>query len=113
MLPLTGLSTALDVRATARIVKRCFGSPKTRFRDSIRTMAITRRSALGVLASSVPGAAFAPQQQTTEQREGVAINMLGGAAPEIASGVSWGVPWPRGAVQKAQTFQLASSGRQM
>jgi hypothetical protein len=75
-------------------------------------MSITRRGAIGVLAGAVPGAAFAPPQRPTADRgEGVELNWLGGTPPAIASGVSWGVPWPRGAVSKDQTFQLKASVR--
>ncbi|MEO5959135.1 MAG: hypothetical protein ABIR80_08455, partial [Opitutaceae bacterium] len=39
----------------------------------------------------------------------VAINWLGGQAPGAATGVSWGVPWPKGAVPKGQKFSLATA----
>ena len=38
----------------------------------------------------------------------VNLNWLDKAAPSSAAGVSFGVPWPRGAVQKDQVFSLAS-----
>jgi len=34
------------------------------------------------------------------------VHWLDGAPPSVASGISWGVPWPRGAVAKDQTFSL-------
>ena len=37
------------------------------------------------------------------------LSWLGGAAPERQTGVSWGVPWARGAVKNGQPFSLASS----
>lgn len=38
----------------------------------------------------------------------VALNWLDASAPAVAQGVSFGVPWPRGTVQKAQAFALTS-----
>ncbi|MGH7995736.1 MAG: hypothetical protein ACREFX_05220 [Opitutaceae bacterium] len=42
---------------------------------------------------------------------GVPVGWLGGTAPARPSGVSFGVPWPRGAVSPAQTFTLSTVGR--
>jgi hypothetical protein len=43
----------------------------------------------------------------------VTLNWVG-AAPPIATGVSWGVPWPQGAVQKDQAFSLkGADGKQL
>jgi hypothetical protein len=39
---------------------------------------------------------------------GVDLNWLDASAPSSEVGVSFGVPWPRGAVQRAQTFALSS-----
>jgi hypothetical protein len=36
----------------------------------------------------------------------VTVNWVGGA-PAVSTGVSWGVPWPQGAVRKDQAFALA------
>src|SRR5437763_8309402 len=42
----------------------------------------------------------------------VALHWLDGAPPLAESGVSWGVPWPRGVVRKDQNFTLtAANGR--
>lgn len=38
----------------------------------------------------------------------VPVKWLDNAPPPISGGVSWGVPWSKGAVQKRQTFTLAS-----
>ena len=71
-------------------------------------MKITRRSAIGILASSASAAAIEPQQQP--QGDGaVTINWLGGAGPGVETGVSWGVPWARGTVGRAQTFALTAN----
>ena len=37
------------------------------------------------------------------------IGWLGGSAPALAPGASWGVPWPRGAIAKDQTFSLRTA----
>ena len=39
----------------------------------------------------------------------VEINWLGQTPAPAATGVSWGVPWPKGAVPKAQKFSLAAA----
>src|SRR4051812_15584654 len=36
----------------------------------------------------------------------VQVSWLGGKEPGLATGTSWGVPWPRGAVTKDQAFSL-------
>lgn len=38
------------------------------------------------------------------------MDWLGSRAPTLATGVSWGVPWARGAVRREQTFTLQSGG---
>ena len=43
------------------------------------------------------------------QIEPVSIKWLGDEAPPATSGISWGVPWSRGTIQKDQTFNLTSS----
>ena len=51
---------------------------------------------LACLLSAVLSAAPAP----------VELRWLGEAPPPLSSGVSWGVPWPRGAVARDQNFRL-------
>ncbi len=36
----------------------------------------------------------------------ITLHWLGDATPATAAGISWGVPWPKGAVQKNQAFTL-------
>lgn len=44
----------------------------------------------------------------------VTLNWLGNAAPATSSAVSWGVPWPKGQVQRADTFNLhATDGTEL
>src|SRR6476646_7706059 len=71
-------------------------------------MRITRRSAIGILASTASAAAIEPEPQP-QSNTTVNIAWLGGAAPGIETGVSWGVPWPRGAVRREQTFALSAN----
>ena len=40
--------------------------------------------------------------------EPVTVNWLGGTPAPAATGVSWGVPWPKGAVAKAQGFTVTA-----
>jgi hypothetical protein len=69
-------------------------------------MKITRRDALGIMAAT---AAFEPQSVAQQGSNAVNINWLGENAPGTEVGVSFGVPWARGTVQRAQTFALTSS----
>ena len=68
-------------------------------------MKITRRRAIGIAASA---AAFEQATAQIPSAAGIPINWLGGAAPAVETGVSWGVPWARGAVRKEQTFTLGT-----
>src|SRR5947209_15418202 len=72
-------------------------------------MKITRRTAIGILAST-PQAA--EQQQDRPQATGaVSVDWLDKAAPSQAVGVTWGVPWARGTVRRDQTFALTANGQ--
>lgn len=44
--------------------------------------------------------------------EPVTLNWLGAQPPAQPTGVSWGVPWPRGAVRPDQAFTLTTAGGQ-
>ncbi|HTS63387.1 MAG TPA: hypothetical protein VMH28_15280 [Candidatus Acidoferrales bacterium] len=73
-------------------------------------MKITRRDAIGIMAAA---ASFEPQL-AAQQSGAVSLNWLGGAEPGRDIGVSWGVPWARGAVRRDQTFALtAPDGRSL
>ncbi len=41
--------------------------------------------------------------------EPVQLNWIGGTPTPTATGVSWGVPWPKGVVNKEQTFALVTA----
>jgi hypothetical protein len=41
--------------------------------------------------------------------EPVTLNWLGHAAPAISAGVSWGVPWPKGAIQRDTGMRLTTA----
>ena len=41
--------------------------------------------------------------------EPVTLHWLGGTAPAAPVGVSWGVPWPKGAVQPATPMRLTTA----
>jgi hypothetical protein len=76
-------------------------------------MNVTRRQAFELLATTAAATAaeqIVLAQQATQTAPPVALNWLGGEAPALASGVSWGVPFARGTVARAQSFSLTSGG---
>ena len=40
----------------------------------------------------------------------VELSLLGGTPPNTPTGISWGVPWPQGAVKRGATFSLNAHG---
>ncbi len=74
-------------------------------------MEITRRGALGLMASTTALAAAEPKASGLTALGGdvASLNWLGGAPPPIEAGVAFGVPWPRGAIRKEQTFALTAA----
>src|SRR5689334_19520232 len=80
-------------------------------KDKAGPIDLTRRDVFGLVAAAVPLTAtseLSEQQQPATAPAAVSVNWLGGQSPQGTSGVSWGVPWPRGAVQKGTQFQLRS-----
>src|ERR1017187_112085 len=70
-------------------------------------MKITRRNAIGVLASTAATTALEQEAAAQSSPNGTApVVWLGGAPPAGETGISWGVPWPRGSVGREQTFTL-------
>jgi hypothetical protein len=49
----------------------------------------------------------APGQQFTQP---LSLNWLAGQPPPLATGVSWGVPWPKGSVRRETAFRLSNQG---
>jgi hypothetical protein len=72
---------------------------------------MTRREALGTIAAGVEIASVSGRAAGAEatRPDSVSVNWLGGNAPEIVSGVSWGVPWPRETVHRGETFHLETA----
>jgi len=67
-------------------------------------MKVTRRQAIELLAATAAAAQNAEAQLAADS---VGLKWLG-SAPATGVGVTWGVPFARGAVAKTQTFNLAS-----
>src|ERR1039458_5585477 len=69
-----------------------------------------RRSFLGTTAltglSLAARRAAEAQIQSDGKTGDVLVGWLGGTPPALATGLSWGVPWPRGAYQKDHSFTL-------
>lgn len=70
-------------------------------------MRITRRNAIGLLASTAALQRESAAQQHSDAS--VSLGWLGGNAPPTGAGISWGVPWPRGTVRQGQTFTLTNA----
>src|SRR5580704_6044965 len=68
-------------------------------RDLLRRSAVTTLASIALEAQEAAPAPVSP-----------ALSWLGGVAPPLETGVSWGVPWPRGTVSKSQTFGLTAGG---
>ncbi len=71
-----------------------------------------RRTFLSSSVGASLGVLAADGMQPASSGEGsgvVNLKWLAGAAPPLATGVSWGVPWPRGTVSKTQNFSLNAS----
>jgi hypothetical protein len=60
--------------------------------------------ALCAAPAAMPGAAASPAPVT--------LDWLGQAAPAVDDGVSWGVPWPRGQLQKGDNLVLTTASGQ-
>ena len=78
-----------------------------------RKLTMRRRTFLSTTAVTGMGLAAvrrAAAQAVSAARPGeVPVQWLGGSPPLLDTGVSWGVPWPRGAMSKEQTLTLTSA----
>ncbi|HVS53288.1 MAG TPA: Tat pathway signal sequence domain protein [Opitutaceae bacterium] len=70
-----------------------------RTKSSVAFRAALRSCAFSLLSAAAFAAPAAP----------VPVTWLGGTPAPIAGGVSFGVPWPKGAVQKSQAFALTTA----
>ena len=71
---------------------------------------VSRREAIeiaaGAAAVMISGQVLEAQ---TKRPDAVALHWLGDESPTLASGVSWGVPFPRGTVSKTRSFTLTKA----
>src|SRR5579884_562907 len=77
-------------------------------------MKLNRRQAITTLASALPVAKALDgnaQESRSPEATGAPLKWLE-SAPRRACGVSWGVPWARGAIQKGAGFHLSDSAGQ-
>ena len=74
-------------------------------------MKISRRSALGILATTATASAVESPSPDPQPAAGgaLSLNWLSDSYPGLEAGVSWGVPWPRGTVSRTQTFALSAN----
>ena len=69
-------------------------------------------TALSGMAVAALQGAVDDQDPAAETPQSVPVNWLDGGAPSGETGVSWGVPWPRGAFRRDQKFVLTAAGGQ-
>ena len=84
-----------DFLKDAALLSAAFGTHRLARGDSFARQAAGRSA--GVVESANPA--------------GVELSWLGDQAPLVAAGVSWGVPWPRGAVAAARPLTAVLDGR--
>ncbi len=64
-----------------------------------------------LLAAAMPGQQ--PGSAAAAAPRTVPVSWLGGEAPALPGGVSWGVPWAQGAVAKNAAFSLSAQGKEL
>src|SRR5947209_744711 len=74
---------------------------------------ITRRQALEIVTAAAVAIETTEQTAVAQPADSVALHWLDGEPPQVAAGVSWGVPFPRGTVSKTQTFTLTAGGNSL
>ena len=75
----------------------------------MRRRSFLSTTALSGLAAAAIQGAPADQDTAAGAPQSVPVHWQDGAAPDRETGVSWGVPWPRGMFRKDQKFVLATS----
>ena len=69
---------------------------------------LSRAAGTSLALAALEGAS-ADQNLSPEQSGPVAVHWLDGTPPLAESGISWGVPWPRGTFRKEQSFTLTAA----
>jgi hypothetical protein len=68
----------------------------------------------GLLSLLAAACLLAVQSQQTQAQQTAELQWLSDSPPAYPTGISWGVPWPEGAVQKNAEFELqTSTGREL
>jgi len=58
-------------------------------------------------------AAAAQARRPAVAPQRIALSWLGAEPPLVSGGVSWGVPWPQGAVARDASFSLSAEGKEL
>jgi hypothetical protein len=74
---------------------------------------MSRRTAIGLIAGSVPAASIAQGAPGAAQDNAIPLSWLDGTPPPLASGISWGVPWPPGTVAQERSFTLTCGEKRL
>src|SRR5437870_4006771 len=68
-------------------------------------------SLLGVLAGEAPP--LGDSSESPRHAQDVTLNLLDDKPLGLDTGVSFGVPWPKGAVGRGSAFNLSSQGKRL
>lgn len=66
-----------------------------------------------IIGAGLPIAASLQSWMPGVAQDSMPLYWLGGKAPALSIGTTWGVPWPKGAVKKSNGFLLESNGQQV
>src|SRR5579862_4613066 len=96
--------TFVSIGSSAQIPRRVNNAVFSR--RNHRTKGVTMKA---MVSLTVVALLVAPAQGQQLTPAAVQLHWLDGASPSISQGVSWGVPWPRGAMKRETTFNLSDS----
>src|SRR5215469_9002989 len=111
--PASGFSAPWQIRPAS-----CSSVPELASEEHSRRGGVMRRrnflsaTALSGMAVAALQGAVDDQDPGAETPQSVPVHWLDGGAPSGETGVSWGVPWPRGAFRRDQKFVLTAAGGQ-
>jgi len=85
----------------------------SKHRNRLVFLLFTAGLLVNIRPAAIPGIERATASEGLPQvpAKGVALAWLDGAAPSAMQGVSFGIPWPKGTLQKGSTLEMSAGGR--